>query len=162
MKYLVLLLLLAALAGLYYRMSSPLDGQAQARPVAQDFQLALPDAREARLLLDRSASDFQSVTKKALFNEERRVAAPKTRVVRKPASPRQQKLDVQALGIALSDEGFLAVVKERRSGDIRRMRLNEEINGWELVSITREGFSYRKEGREVFIPFKQQQEAGHE
>ena len=162
MRYLVLLFLLVALAGLYFRMSSPLDGQAQARPATQDFQLALPDSRDAGLLLDKPASDFLAITKKALFNEDRRVAPPKTKTVRKPAAPPQQRLDVQALGVALSDESFLAVVKDRRSGVIRRMRLNEEINGWKLVSITREGFSYRKAGREVFIPFKQKQEVGHE
>ncbi len=162
MKYLVLLLMLAALAGLYYRMASPVDVSAEALPATGDFEVALPDARNARLLLNRPAGDFQALTQKALFNEDRRVTPPKPKLQRKPVPRPQQKLDVLALGIAVSDEGFLAVVKERRSGEIRRMRLNEEINGWELVSITREGFSYRKEGRDVVIPFKQQQEAGHE
>ncbi len=163
MKYLVLLLMLAALAGLYYRMASPVDVSAETLPATGGgFEVALPDARDARLLLNRPASDFQSLTQKALFNEDRRVTPPKPKVQRKPVPRPQQKLDVLALGIAVSDEGFLAVVKERRNGEIRRMRLNEKINGWELVSITREGFSYRKEGREVVIPFKQQQEAGHE
>lgn len=162
MKYLVLLLMLTALAGLYYRIALPVDGPTETRSATGDFEITLPNVRDARLLLNRPARDFQSLTQKALFNEDRRVTPPKPKVQRKPVPRPQQKLDVLALGIAVSDEGFLAVVKERRNGEIRRMRLNEKINDWELVSITREGFSYRKEGREVVIPFKQQQEAGHE
>ena len=158
MKLLLLLVAVAGLAATWYAMEAALDGK-PATPPRPAPGIELPAVALGDVVKRSPASAYADITRKALFNAERRVeAAPRAR---KPVTPpkREEKLDLLALGIAVNDDGFLAVVKNRRSGEIRRMRINERLDGWELVSIDREGFTFNKAGREAFIPFKQK-EAG--
>jgi len=160
MKLLMLLGGVLILVGVQYGMSRVLKSPEQVDPVPE-VAASLPAIDPQQLVLRGGASDYRIITDKALFNEERRVETLRPRARPAPAPVRDERLELLALGIAVSDEGFLAVVKDKRKGAIIRMRLNERFNGWELQAISPDGFTYNKAGREAFIPFKLK-EAGHE
>ncbi len=101
----------------------------------------------------KSLSAYSAITERALFTRERAVKKAPRRKARK--QPRQApRLMLQALGIAVGEEGFIAIVKNRRTGQIDRLRLHQEIEGWELVSISTEGFSFQKSGKKLFVVFR--------
>jgi|GEM_PF-5893101 len=160
MKYLLPIIALASSAALYLWMErgETVEMVDMHRPL--DVDSPKPVNLEAARL-QPGPSRYAAIRDRALFEEQRRSPEKK----KKRIVVRQQKIqprpDLQALGIAVDDEGFLAVVKIRSTGKIRRMRLRDDIDGWKLTSIKPHGFSYSKGGKEMFIVFKQT-EAGHE
>ena len=151
MKILFLALLLALAGVLYWLSGMPDPAERLSRADATGKAPGSVDVAPVPALKPLSA--YSAVSEKALFTRERgfrKAPVKKPRI--QPA--RQPRLEVQALGIAVSDDGMLAVVKERRTGKIRRLRINEQISGWKLVSIASDGFSFEKSGKEIFVVFK--------
>ena len=147
---LILLLSLALVAFVLLRMPDPQDAGRAAETAAAEGQKRTEIVQAPRL---QPLAAYAAITDRALFTRERSVKkAPKKQ---KPVVARQEpRLMLQALGIAVSEEGFIAIVKNRRTNKIERLRLHQKIDGWELVSITTEGFSFSKAGKKIFVVFK--------
>lgn len=79
--------------------------------------------------------EYDSIFLKPLFDEDRE---PEKKVVakKKLIKPVRKKLSIQALGIALAGEKFLAVVKDLRNGKVLRLRVDEKIHGWTLTGVS--------------------------
>ena len=98
--------------------------------------------------------EYESITEKPLFVESREKTI---KVVKKKKPQRKavvQDLKVQALGIALTNEGVLAVIKDLKNGKIIRLRINEEIYGWSLDGVSEDSFTFSKDGQTKIIKFK--------
>ncbi len=61
---------------------------------------------------------------------------------------------VQALGIAVTGETILAVIKDLENGKVYRLRIDEEINGWTLKDVSTDSFIFSKGETEKSIGFK--------
>ncbi len=103
-----------------------------------------------------SAADYSAIAKLPLFEETRRppVAKVKTVVKKKPV---EKRLQIQALGIAVTDDSVLAVIKNLRTGKIMRLRFNDQIDGWTLKEVAADRFVFEKNGIEKEIKFKRKQ-----
>lgn len=98
--------------------------------------------------------NYRVITSKPLFDQDRKPM--KVAVVKKVAQQKKvaKPLKVQALGIAVTGESLLAVVKDLRTGKISRLRVNDELDGWTLRSVSNNSFVFAKGGIEEVVKFK--------
>ncbi|MCP4078465.1 MAG: hypothetical protein GY744_20075 [Gammaproteobacteria bacterium] len=98
--------------------------------------------------------EYESITERPLFVESReksKKVVKKKKVKRKPVI---EDLKVQALGIALTNEGILAVIKDLKNGKIIRLRIKEKIYGWSLDGVSEDSFTFSKGEQGKVINFK--------
>ena len=97
---------------------------------------------------------YESIALKPLFDSDRE---PEKIEVTKEAIqkiPVKKDLLVQALGIAVTGETILAVIKDLENGKVYRLRIDEEINGWALKDVSTDSFIFSKGETEKSIGFK--------
>ena len=107
---------------------------------------------ETRQLND--ISEYQDISARPLFDQDRKL---EEKVVAKKIMQKkvvEKQLMVQALGIAITGEKLLAVVKNLSNGKILRLRINEEIEGWTLISVSAEKFVFTKSEAEKVVKFR--------
>ena len=148
MKLLVTILLSMSCGFTYLK----LDRMISAQEEAELGSLELSDLRIEIGELD-SLDKFAAISKYPLFDPNRRPPVQKVEVVDKKISA-VPRLQVQALGIAIVDEITLALVRNLRTGEIRRMKFNEEIDGWILTEVTEDRFVFEKQGAKREAIFK--------
>ena len=119
----------------------------------QDYHYQLP-ADSARLKTVASLSSYGSISDQPLFIKNRKLNKPKTvqKIIRK--KPVDQTLRVKALGVALTGDGVIAVIKDLKDGKIVRMKIDDELKGWALKSVAEGQFSFRKDDLEITVKFK--------
>ena len=99
-------------------------------------------------------SGYQDISARPLFDADRE---PEKKIEKKKVTKKkvvEKKLMVQALGIAITGENLLAVVKDMRNGKILRLRVNEQIDGWTLTSVSADSFVFSKGATEKVVKFK--------
>ncbi len=99
-------------------------------------------------------NSYQGITNMPLFDEDREPDKKVVKTKKVVKAPVVDNLQVQALGIALSSDGIIAVIKDLKNGKILRLRINEEIYGWVLKGVSQEKFTFSKKGKEKTIIFK--------
>lgn len=145
------LLLILAIAVVYYFMS---DTQSGIVSQVQDLKLKSANASSDNVKNLQHISNYNAIVDRPLFIEQRRFEEEKTEVVVKP-KPVIQELLVQALGIALTADGILAVIKDSKNGKTLRLRIGDEIYGWTLKGVSESSFTFSKDEREKVINFKE-------
>jgi hypothetical protein len=94
---------------------------------------------------------YDSISRKPLFDLDRE---PEKLEVKNEVIQIKKDLLVQAIGIAVTGETILAVIKDLDNGKIYRLRIDEEINGWALKSVSADSFVFSKSEIEKSIGFK--------
>ncbi len=114
------------------------------------FRFAATDSQTRQL---NDVSQYQAISSIPLFDEDRR---PEKKVVAIKVVQKkvEKQLKVQALGIAVSGDGLLAVVKDLRTGRIYRLRVDDAVDGWTLTDVSAERFIFAKAGVEKSVKFK--------
>ena len=153
MKFLISILFMAAIYLSYYQTYSSISQEVKLPESSFVFPESTSQARQLS-----SVSEYQVISEKPLFDEDR---APekiivKERVVQQKVVERELKL--QALGIAVADNSFLAVLKDLTNGKIFRLRLNEEFDGWSLASVSKDSFVFVKGKNSKVIAFRNNEE----
>ena len=97
---------------------------------------------------------YESISLKPLFDIDREPEKieVENEVIQK--IPVKKDLLVQAIGIAVTGETILAVIKDLENGKIYRLRIDEEINGWTLKNVSADSFVFSKSEIEKSIGFK--------
>jgi hypothetical protein len=150
MKLIFSILLIFGIALVYYfsRGAEPDNQQA-----AHDLQIGY-QKDEVRGKNLENLNQYNAIIERPLFIEERQFTVDeKVKVVRKPA-PVIDDLKVKALGIALTGDGILAVLKDLKNGKNLRLRIGEEIYGWRLDGVSESSFTFSRGGKEKVIAFK--------
>jgi hypothetical protein len=110
---------------------------------------------DASLKKLKSVRDYSDIAERPLFDEDRVAEKKAVKKVKKVVRrPMVDDLRVQALGVALSSDGILAVIKDLKVGKTVRIRIDEEIYGWKLKSVADNKFTFSKQGKEKVIYFK--------
>jgi len=141
--------LLAAIFTSYYLVGS-LVGKTATVPVnTLDFTEGNSEIKRLEAL-----SAYEAISQSPLFDADREPA--KKEIKKKVVQKKQVKQDllVKALGIAVTGESILAVVKDMKSGKILRLRVNEKFNGWTLKGVSKNSFVFFKDEAEKAIRFK--------
>ena len=149
MKLLVSMLLLAGIYMSNYMVNLMIDSEVSLAESKFGFTGSVRDILE----LSQFAG-FDAISGKPLFDPDRepaRVVIEKKPVEKKKAA---RSLSVQALGIAVTGESLLAVVKDLRTGKIHRLRINDAVDGWTLTSVSADSFVFAKAGVEKTVKFK--------
>ena len=139
-----------AIAGTYYFVSNLLDN----KEVENKEYVANFSKEDSGVVKLGQLANYDSISNRPLFTESRELAKKVIKEKRKVIKPVIQDLKVQALGIALTGEGVLAVIKDLRNGKIVRLRINEEIYGWSLQGVSEENFVFMKDKQRKLINFK--------
>jgi hypothetical protein len=140
---------MAAISGSYYMVNLMINEEASAP--SSNFKFAsIGESVEELELFD----NYRVITSKPLFDQDRKPM--KVAVVKKLAQQKKvaKPLKIQALGIAVTGESLLAVVKDLRTGKISRLRVNDELDGWTLRSVSNNSFVFAKGGIEEVVKFK--------
>lgn len=149
MKLLVTILLIAAIYFSYSTAGSVLNKEVS----VVDNNLVFSDLNLEVRQLD-TVYRYQVIASNPLFIEARK---PFIEVVKKKVRTKEiikQDLRVQALGIAVSGELFIAVVKDLRTGEILRLRVNEKIDEWRLKRVSADSFVFANGEAEKVIGFR--------
>ncbi|MCP4981456.1 MAG: hypothetical protein GY935_13285 [Gammaproteobacteria bacterium] len=148
MRILISILLASSIFLGYQKLSQSIAGEIAVEPNSLNYS-------EFRVELTQleSIEEYSAIARLPLFNQTRRppVVEVKRVVKRKPV---EQKLQIQALGIAVTSENLLAVVKDLRTGKIRRLRIDEKIDGWTLKRVADDSFVFERKGVEQMVKFK--------
>jgi hypothetical protein len=149
MKLLISILLLAAIGVTYYLVDARVSAELSMTPSSFKFPQTNPEKRQLKPL-----AAYQSITENPLFDEDRK--PPEVVVEQEVVKPKvvKKELMAQAIGIAVSGETLLAVVKELRSGAILRLKLNDDIDGWVLTSVSSSEFVFTKDDVRKIVAFK--------
>jgi hypothetical protein len=97
---------------------------------------------------------YDSIVKRPLFIEARKFEEEKKAVAKARPVPVRQDLKLLALGVAVSGEGILAVVKSLKTGKISRLNIGEQIEGWELKSVSGDRFTFTRDTRKKVINYQ--------
>jgi hypothetical protein len=150
MKLILSILLILAIALVYYfNRGSEIDTQQS----THDLQIGYSEGDVSGKKL-KNLNQYSAIIERPLFIEERQFEEEKkVKVVTRPKRVIED-LKVKALGIALTSEGILAVLKDLKNGKNLRLRIGEEIYGWRLDGVSESSFTFSKGGREKVIAFK--------
>ena len=110
--------------------------------------------QQAALKKLKPIEQYQSISQAPLFNENRKLQQQKPVVRVKKTQPRIQPLKVKPLGIALTTDGILAVIKDLSNGQLMRMKINDVVQGWTLKAVSNESFTFIKGETEKIISYK--------
>ena len=149
MKLLVSMLLLAGIYMSHYMVNLMIASEVSAAESKFGFTGSVQDIRE----LSQFAG-FDAISGKPLFDPDREpvsIVVEKKPIEKKKAA---RSLSVQALGIAVSAESILAVVKNLRTGKIHRLHVNDAVDGWILTNVSADSFVFAKAGVEKTVKFK--------
>lgn len=150
MKLLFSLIFILGIALVYYFSRGAETDNQQA---AHDLQIGYAQDEVSGKNL-KNLNQYDAIIERPLFIEERQFAEEqKVKVVRKP-KPVIEDLKVKALGIALTGDGILAVLKDLKNGKNIRLRIGEEIYGWRLDGVSESSFTFSRDGKERVIAFK--------
>ena len=103
-------------------------------------------------------NQYNSIFHKPLFDEDRelqKVVIAKKKVEKKVT---KNELLVQAIGIALAGDNFLAVIKDLKSGKIFRLRMDESISGWTLTGVSENSLVFSRGEVEEIVYFRKVEE----
>lgn len=150
MKSVISLILILLIAGSYFFVERRLEAADQDVP---DVALQIKPAEIKLSSLDR-VDDFNAIANRPLFVEQRKIEVEKKPEVKKKRAPVRRTLKVQALGVAVSNEGILAVVKSQTSGKIFRLNVGDEIDGWTLESVANQRFTFSRDNVNKVVTFK--------
>ncbi len=150
MKYFASILLVLTAALSFYFLNNALMEKAN---VTQELHMNVSSNANSVKNIGK-ISEYSAIVERPLFIEERRFEKEQQQKVIRKATPVVQDLKVQALGIALTGEGIIAVLKDLSNGKIYRLRIGEEIYGWSLKSVSHESFTFVKGEAEKLIKFK--------
>jgi len=143
------IILLAAIYLSYSMVSSMVASNANVSMSTLGFSISSSELRKLEPF-----NKYKSISGKPLFDSDRE---PEKIEVTKEAIqkiPVKKDLLVQAIGIAVTGETILAVIKDLENGKIYRLRIDEEINGWALKSVSADSFVFSKSEVEKSIGFK--------
>ncbi len=150
MRYFLTLILLLAIPATYYFVENMLQSkEVESTEYIVNFE---QDALSIKKL--GNIDEYESITDMPLFVESREKSI---KVVKKKKMKRKavvQDLKVLTLGIALTNEGVLAVIKDIKNGKIIRLRINDEIYGWSLDGVSEDSFTFSKDRQRKIINFK--------
>lgn len=148
MRYLITLILMLAIILGYQKLGEAIAAESASGAGSMEFwDYRMELAGLARL------DEYGAIAELPLFDESRRPPVVKVQTVVKQ-QPVKQKLQIQALGIAVADESILAIVKDLRTGKIQRMRLFEKIDGWELQRVDEDSFVFERDGVDKVVKFR--------
>ncbi len=149
MKLSISITLLAAIFLSYYLLSSLL-GKGVSVP-ENTLEFSETGTEISRLL---AIKEYEDIAKRPLFDADREPVKPKIKKKTIQKKPEKKKLLVKALGIAVTGDSILAVVKDMKTGKIIRLRINEQLDGWVLKSVSENSFVFSKDDTEKAIKFK--------
>jgi len=141
--------LLAAIFTSYYLVGSMVGKTASVPASTLNFTESGAEIRKLEAF-----NEYEDIAQRPLFDADRepKIIEVKKKVVQK--KPVKKDLLVKALGIAVTGESILAVLKDMKSGKILRLRINEGFNGWTLKSVSTDSFIFAKGETEKAIRFK--------
>ena len=150
MKWVLTLLLICAFVAIYL-----LFGHSeQQKQAVSDLQIAsTQDNANAKQL--GSMNSYEVIVKRPLFIEQREFDKEQPVKKVRRVKPVIEDLKVKALGIALTGEGILAVLKDLKNGNSVRLRIGEKIYGWRLDAVSETSFTFSKSGKEKVVVFKE-------
>ncbi len=139
---------MAGIYATYYLVDSRISEEVNVPSNSFGFSDASSETRQLN-----DISQYQAISADPLFDADREPA--KKVVIKKVVQKKVEKqLKVQAIGIAVTGENLLAVVRNLRTGKIARLRVNEEIDGWTLNSVSADSFVFAKGENKKVVKFK--------
>ncbi len=99
-------------------------------------------------------NEYESIATRPLFDEDRKPA--RQVIVAKKIEKKVVRKDlvIQALGIALVGDKFLAVIKDLKTGKVLRLRINDSIYGWKLSGVSENSLIFSRADLEKIIKFR--------
>ena len=149
MRILLTIMLLAAIYLCNYFVNSLIGMEVSVPSTRFDFPGIAPETRSLGQF-----TEYRVIAERPLFDTDRE--PPKALVVEKVVKKKKQtnQLKLQALGIAVTSENLLAVVKDLRTGKTSRLRIDDEIDGWTLTGVSADSFLFAKGEEEKVVKFK--------
>lgn len=122
--------------------------------VAMPTNKLVINSQKAALIRLKPLQEFNSISDAPLFNENRQ--PEQKQIINKVVKPksRVQPLKVKPIGIALTVDGVLAVLKDLSNGQLLRMKVNDIVHGWTLKAVSNESFTFTKGETEKIINYK--------
>jgi hypothetical protein len=142
------LLLLAAIVLGYVKLEASIAAPAE----ASTNVLSLEEKRVDIVQLD-SIGAYASIIDLPLFDPTRRPPEVEVKVV-EPPKPVVKQLRIQAIGIAVTDDHLLAVIKDLSNGKILRLRIGDNIDDWALGRVSEDSLVFVRDGNEKEVQFK--------
>ncbi len=117
---------------IYYLINNPQDIP-DINSVAQTAEVRLEKTPVSQVNSLANISEFEEITQRPLFSSDRQPAkeVAEQETIQAPA----RNPDLKLTGIVLSDEGQVALIKSRKDPKLKRIKLEESINGWKLIEI---------------------------
>ena len=119
---------------IYYLINNPQDIP-DINSVAQTAEVRLEKTPVSQVNSLADINRYDEVIQRPLFNSERQ---PEEEVKEEKQTQQQapaRNPDLKLAGIVLSDEGQVALIKSRKDPKLRRILLNETIDGWKLIEL---------------------------
>jgi|GEM_PF-3998249 len=118
---------------IYYLLKKPHDIPANnAAQPSKSLKLEKTPVSQVQSLPEISA--FKEVLERPLFSSDRQPEKEELvdqEIVQKPA----RNPDFKLAGIVLSDEEKVALIKSRKEPKLKRVKIEENIDGWKLIEI---------------------------
>ncbi len=150
MKLIISIVLLVMIFISYWYLNKRIDETGSATQV---FNMDVnPGKLDLKHLEDQNS--YNSIVERPLFIEEREFKREVEQKITKKVTPVEKKLNVKALGVAVTNENILAVVKNLTSGKIIRMNVGDLIEGWTLEGVSEDSFIFSKNDQRKIIRFK--------
>ncbi len=149
MKFIISIVLLVMIFISYWYVSNRIE------QTGNDSQIFDMDVTQAKLEINHleGLGNYDSIIERPLFVPERQFEEVKKPVVKK-VRPVVKTLSVKALGVAVTNEDVLAVLKNLTSGKIIRMKVGDVIEGWTLDGVSEDSFIFSMDNQQKIIKFK--------
>lgn len=134
----------------YWYVSNRID---QAGSEAQVFNMAVSPGKLEINGLDNIRA-YDAIVERPLFIEEREIKKTLKKRTTRIVKPAVKKLKLKALGVAVTNETVLAVVKNLSTGKITRLNVGDLIDGWTLESVAEHSFVFSKDNQQKIVRFK--------
>jgi hypothetical protein len=148
MRFLVTLLLAAAMVLGYLKLEASISAPAD----APTNVLGLEENRVDIAQLE-SIGAYASIIDLPLFDPTRRPPQVEVKLVESP-KPVVKQLKIQAIGIAVTSDHLLAVVKDLSTGKILRLRIGDSVEDWSLSRVSEDSLVFVRDGNEKIVQFK--------
>lgn len=132
---LILVAICAILGNLiYYKYKNPLDTEGKTSTPSSE-KLLLKESPEATSLKLGDVNNFEAIVERPLFSHNRQPQEESAIEIIPVQKTPVKKPDLQLTGIVLSDDEQVALIKVRKNPRLKRVKLNEKVQGWTLIEL---------------------------
>jgi len=118
---------------IYYKYKQPLDTQEKTNTPSEKVFLEEPSETTDLKLGD--INNFEAIVERPLFSPDRQPQEAGTTEITPVQKTTIKKPELQLRGIVLSEDEQVALIKVRKDPGLKRIKLNEKIQGWTLTEL---------------------------